>query len=55
MISLLKEQGKKIRKYYWSFNEKGIKEEADRQYKEEPYLIYQKIPKSAWLTHLQNT
>jgi hypothetical protein len=47
-----KEKSKYIRKYYWSYNNEIIKEEAYRIYREEKYRIYQKIPKEAWLTHL---
>lgn len=47
-----KEKTKYIRKYYWSYNNEIIKEEAYRIYREEKYRIYQKIPKEAWLTHL---
>lgn len=50
-----KEKTKFIRKYYWSFNQKAIKEEAYRTFEEEPYQIYQKIPKKAWLVHSYNT
>lgn len=47
-----KEKGKYIRKYYWSFNDEIIREEAYKKYKmEEKYKIYQKIPKNAWLAH----
>jgi transcription initiation factor IIE alpha subunit len=47
-----KEKGKFIRKYYWSFNNEIIKEEAQRkQCEEDPYKIYEKIPRSAWLLH----
>jgi hypothetical protein len=46
-----KEQGKYIRKYYWSFNNDIIREVAFEKLKEEPYKIYKKIPKDAWLTH----
>jgi hypothetical protein len=45
-----KEEGKYIRKYYWSFNNDTIKEVAYEKYKEEKYQIYQKIPKNAWVT-----
>ncbi|MDH7507250.1 MAG: hypothetical protein QHH15_05645 [Candidatus Thermoplasmatota archaeon] len=48
-----KEKSKYIRKYYWSYNEEIIKEEAYRNYKEDKYKIYQKIPKEAWLIRLQ--
>ena len=44
-----KEQGKIIRKYYWSFNNDIIHEAAYEKSKEEPYKIYKKIPKEAWL------
>ena len=47
----IKEEGKQIRKYYWSFNDKSIKQAACEIIKEEPYKIYQKIPKNAWLSH----
>ena len=52
-----KEQGKYIRKYYWSFDERTIKEEAQKKtiLEESPYVIYQKIPRSAWLSHTYNT
>ena len=46
-----KEQGKQIRKYYWSFNNDIIKEVAYEKTTEEPYKIYKKIPKEAWLAH----
>ena len=45
-----KEQGKYIRKYYWSFNNDTIKEVAYEKYEEGKYQIYQKIPKNAWVT-----
>ena len=46
-----KEQGKIIRKYYWSFNNDIIKEVAYEKTKEEQYKIYKKIPRDAWLVH----
>ena len=46
-----KEQGKFVRKYYWSFNNDIIREVAYEKIKEDPYRIYKKIPKNAWLTH----
>ncbi|KYK24116.1 hypothetical protein AYK24_06815 [Thermoplasmatales archaeon SG8-52-4] len=49
-----KDNGKFIRKYYWSFNNNGIKEAAIEKTKEEPFGIYKKIPKEAWLQHLNN-
>jgi transcription initiation factor IIE alpha subunit len=52
----LKEKGKLIRKYYWSFNSDGIKENAYRKpIEESPYEIYKKIPENAWLIHSSNT
>jgi hypothetical protein len=52
----IKENGKFIRKYYWSFNDDGIKAEAYRKPLEEsPYEIYTKIPGKAWLIHTENT
>jgi len=45
-----KEQGKYVRKYYWSFNNDTIKEVAYEKCKEGKYQIYQKIPKNAWIT-----
>ena len=52
-----KEQGKFIRKYYWSFDIDSIRQGACRKppLEESPYQIYQKIPKSAWLLHSYNT
>ncbi|MFH1100949.1 MAG: hypothetical protein V1726_02790 [Methanobacteriota archaeon] len=49
-----KEKGTFIRKYYWSFDSKGIKEGAYRTSIEEPYGIYHKIPSKAWLVHTIN-
>jgi len=45
-----KENGKIIRKYYWSFNNDIIREAAYEQAKKDPYKIYKKIPKEAWIT-----
>jgi len=51
-----KEKGKFIRKYFWSINSDGIRVEAFRKpLEEEPYAIYQKIPRDAWLLHSNNT
>lgn len=47
-----KENSKYIRKYYWSFNHDTIKEAAYQKIKGDPYQIYNKIPKEAWLSHL---
>lgn len=49
-----KDNGKFIRKYYWSFNNSGIKEAAIEKTKEDSFGIYKKIPKEAWLQHLNN-
>jgi NRPS condensation-like uncharacterized protein len=49
-----KEEGRYIRKYYWSFNNDIIREEAYKKYKEDKYKIYKKLPKSAWLVHSFN-
>jgi len=45
-----KEKGKIIRKFYWSFDNKTIKQATYEKLKEDPYKIYQKIPKEAWIT-----
>lgn len=44
-----KEKGKQMRKYYWSFNNEGIKEVSVEKIKKDPFGIYKKIPKEAWL------
>jgi len=46
-----KEQGKIIRKYYWSFNDEMIRQAAKEKKLDDPYKIYKKIPKDAWVTH----
>ncbi|MCK5636134.1 MAG: hypothetical protein KAH91_01840 [Thermoplasmatales archaeon] len=46
-----KENGRYMRKYYWSFNNDIIKETAYEKHKEEEYKIYKKIPESAWLVN----
>ncbi len=46
----VKEEGRKIRKYYWSFNEDMIKELANKRKTSEKYKIYKKIPKEAWIS-----
>ncbi len=52
----VKENGKNVRKFYWSFNIDGIRDGAKRKLiVEEPYAIYEKIPRSAWLVHSSNT
>ncbi len=48
-----KKKGKIIRKYYWSFNNEVIREIAYEQNREDPYRIYKKIPKEAWVAHLE--
>ncbi len=44
-----KEEGKNIRRYYWSFNDKEIKKAADKKSVKDPFAIYKKIPKEAWV------
>jgi len=52
----VKEKGKAIRKFYWSYNTDGIRAEANRRPVEESqYEIYKKIPEVAWLLHSCNT
>jgi NRPS condensation-like uncharacterized protein len=46
-----KENGRMTRKYYWSFNNEMIKQAAYEEKLEDPYKIYKKIPKDAWITH----
>ncbi len=51
-----KEKGKIMRRYYWSYNNDAIKEEAYRKsVRESPYKIYEKIPRNAWLIRSYNT
>jgi hypothetical protein len=49
----VKEKGKQMRKYYWSYDDKVIKQEAYEIIMEDPYKIYKKIPKEAWLSHIK--
>ncbi len=51
-----KEKGKNIRKYYWSFDKQTIKEHAFRkpQIVEDPYAVYQKMPRSKWVMQIRN-
>jgi hypothetical protein len=52
----VKENGKNVRKFYWSFNTERIRDGAKRKLiTEEPYAIYEKIPTNAWLVHSTNT
>ena len=44
-----KEKGKIIRKYYWSFNDDIIREAAYEKSLKDPYKIYKKIPRDAWI------
>lgn len=46
-----KENGRQIRKYYWSFNNDIIRDVAYEKIQKDPYKIYKKIPKEAWLVH----
>ena len=43
-----KEEGKQMRKYYWSFNKAKIEKKATMKQKKEMYKIYHKIPEKAW-------
>lgn len=45
----IKEKGKIIRKYFWSLDTNGIREAAHEKQEEDPYKIYEKIPKEAWI------
>jgi len=49
-----KEKGKIIRKFYWSFDKRNIREVAYEKIKQDPYEIYKKIPKEAWLLYSKN-
>jgi len=49
-----KEKGKIIRKFYWSFDNRSIREVAQEKNKRDPYEIYKKIPKEAWLFSSNN-
>jgi hypothetical protein len=46
-----REEGRYIRRYYWTFNKKIIKQQAYKKPKEEDFGIYKKIPHKAWVTH----
>ena len=46
-----KEKGKQMRKYFWSFNNEAIRDLAIEKVKNDPFNIYKKIPKDAWLVH----
>ena len=46
-----REEGRYIRRYYWAFNDKIIKQQAYKKPKEEDFGIYKKIPNKAWITH----
>ena len=50
----VKEEGKQLRKFYWSFDKKCIKEKAKIKHFEEEFQIYKKIPKNAWLIRVNN-
>lgn len=47
-----KEQGKNMRKYYWSFNKPKIEKEASKKQKKELYAIYHEIPEKVWAQRL---
>ncbi|MEM0492916.1 MAG: hypothetical protein QXS02_03025 [Candidatus Thermoplasmatota archaeon] len=44
----IKDKGKMIRKFYWSFDYDGIRYGAVKTFREDPYSIYQRIPPKAW-------
>ena len=46
-----KEKGKITRKFYWSYNERVIKKAAYEEKIDDPYKIYKRIPKEAWVIH----
>jgi hypothetical protein len=48
----IKENGKIMRKFYWSFDNKRIKEGANKTSKEEEWKIYKDIPSNAWIAHI---
>jgi len=50
----LKEKGKQMRKFYWSFNMEEIRKEAFRKRKKDTYQIYHEIPQKAWLQRTVN-
>jgi hypothetical protein len=52
-----KEKGKFIRKYYWSIDKETIRQIANHHQilEEPPYVIYEKIPRNAWLIRSSNT
>ncbi len=52
-----KENGKCIRKYYWSFDKFAIREGADfkQVIDDSPEALYRRIPRNAWLLHSANT
>jgi len=45
----IKEQGKKLRKFYWSFDKKMIKEKAHMKRFNNSYQVYAKIPTDVWI------
>jgi hypothetical protein len=45
----IKEQGRKLRKFYWSFDLKSIKEKANMKPQNDMYKIYGKIPENIWI------
>ena len=48
----IKENGKIMRKFYWSYDFIKIKEGANRRSKEEEWKIYKDIPSNAWIAHV---
>ena len=52
---VMKEEGRKLRKYYWSFNHNKIQQEAHKKPKKQQYKIYKEIPTQAWNNRTLNT
>jgi chromatin segregation and condensation protein Rec8/ScpA/Scc1 (kleisin family) len=50
----MREQGKAMRKFYWSLDKQRIKQEARRKQQKNMYKIYQEIPSNAWHHRLNN-
>ncbi|MBU0498396.1 MAG: hypothetical protein KKC68_00685 [Candidatus Thermoplasmatota archaeon] len=53
----IKEKGKIIRKFFWSFDTDSIKHGAHYQqvFDDSPEALYKRIPRNAWLLHSANT
>jgi len=50
----IKEKGKPVRKFFWSYDTKAIKDGAfQKPFEEGLYEIYNKIPRKAWIAHIE--